>query len=330
MIGRRFVVAGGAGFIGSHFVRSLLSSDQTERVTVLDNLCSGSLKNLSDIQDDSRLRILECDITEPLPVLQSPDTILHLASFANPKDYETHPLETLLVNSKGNENLLDLANRSRSRYVYFSSSEVYGNHNPLPNAGLSENCLGHLHLGHSRSCYSTGKVFGEEYVRTACSKMALDCLIVRPFNIYGPNMDINAGYGRVIPNFLKWAQSGMSLQINGDGRQERSFCYIDDFVDCMMRLLDTDFRVDSVVNIGNPEPVKIIELAELVNRITGNPSGVTFSEGYPYEPRYRTPNINKVREWIGWEPLTSLKEGVTKMLESFSTEETGGEVRCRT
>jgi nucleoside-diphosphate-sugar epimerase len=122
----------------------------------------------------------------------------------------------------------------------------------------------------------------------------------------------------------------MPLQVNGDGLQERSFCYIDDFIDCMMKLLNTEFIVDSVFNIGNPEPVRIIELAELVNSITGNPSFVTFSERYPYEPRYRTPNIDKIRGWIGWEPVTSIKEGLTKMLESFRIEEIGGEVRCRT
>ncbi|MFQ6059886.1 MAG: NAD-dependent epimerase/dehydratase family protein [Thermoplasmata archaeon] len=310
MIGKKFLIAGGAGFIGSHLVKRLLRIDDINEVTVLDNFSSGSLQNLAGLGRTRRLRIHECDITNRLPEVGEMDVILHLAACANPTDYEKRPVETLLVNSRGNENLLALAQRSGARYVYFSSSEVYGNRNPMPPLGLREQDECRIAPGQPRSCYPIGKMFGEEVVRSVSNRMSLDYLIVRPFNVYGPNMDPNTKYGRVIPNFIKWARSGLPLKVNGDGTQERSFCHIDDFIDCMISLLERPFPPERIVNIGNPEPVSILTLAFLVNEVVGNRSGITFAERYPFEPQYRTPNIDRVKKWTGWRPRISLLKGL--------------------
>ena len=320
MIGRRFVIAGGAGFIGSHLVRRLLQIDERTQVIVLDDFSSGSMQNLADHSDSRRLRVIECDITGRLPRIGDADTILHLAACANPTDYEKRPIRTLLVNSRGNENLLALARRNGARYVYFSSSEVYGDHIPMPNAGLGEEDASKIVLGKSRSCYPTGKIFGEEFVRSVCSRISIDHLIVRPFNVFGPNMDSNTKYGRVIPNFLKWGRLGLPLKVNGDGTQERSFCYIRDFIDCMTHLLERPFPPERVVNVGNPEPVSILSLACLVNRIVGNPSGIAFAQRYPFEPKHRTPNIERVNAWTGWRPKVPLEEGLRMMMWSKKEE----------
>jgi len=320
---KRYLIAGGAGFIGSHLVDQLLK--EHAHVTVIDNLVTGSRTNLS-LQDSNKdLEFLEIDITKALPRLDDYDIVLHLASVANPVQYEVHQMDCLLVNSVGSKNLLEVAGRSNARYVFFSSSEIYGGHDQSVGA-LTETSPSIVHLNHKRSPYFIGKMYAEEMARTYCEAAGLDFLIVRPFNIYGPKMDVNARYGRVIPNFIKWAVSGEPLKLNGDGRQKRSFCHVEDLVGCVTRLLKKPVFEHKVVNIGTPEPITIRELADMINTLAGNRAGITFTERYEYEPFYRNPDIDLVRQWVSWEPRIKLRDGLSSMIEEEIVR-TGQEVR---
>ena len=295
-------------------VSRLLNRDVGGEVVVLDDFSTGSIANLRGVLDDSRLTVIKHDITRSLPRLSQVDLIIHLATRANPADYEQSSIETLLANSRGNETLLRLAAASRARYVYFSSSEVYGNHAPPPECGLAEDAGSHLVLGRARSPYAIGKAFGEEIVRAIGDRGSLDYLIVRPFNVYGFAMDEGSPYGRVITNFLRWARMRQPLRVNGDGTQERSFCWIDDFVDCIQLLVNRPFPPDRTVNVGNPETIRIVDLALLVNELAGSHAGIEFASRYQYEPDYRTPNIDRVTAWTGWRPKVGLREGLGAML----------------
>jgi nucleoside-diphosphate-sugar epimerase len=310
------IIAGGAGFIGSHLVRNLLGRNGNLHLTVIDNLSTGSIKNLNDHLDDARLEFIEADITKPLTDIPDIDIILNLAAIANPLDYEQHRLDTLMVNSRGNENLIKMARRWGAKYVFFSTSEVYGDHNPLPANGLREedNCRQVLHT--KRSPYAIGKMFGEEIVSNLCTEAGLDYLIIRPFNVYGPNMDVRSPYGRVIPNFLNWAILKRPLKVNGDGTQQRSFIWIEDFIEALLRLIEQPNLDAPVVNIGNPISVSILELALLVNKITRNPAGIEFADRYPFEPHFRTPNIDRITQLTGWFPKVSLAKGLEHILRT--------------
>lgn len=312
MTSLRYLIAGGAGFIGSHLVDRLLSHDA--EVIVLDNFSSGSKRNLELLNDNPHLKVFNIDITKNLPELHDFDAIFHLAAIANPTDYEMHPIETLLVNSEGNKNLIELARQSNSRYYFFSSAEIYGHHKPISKGGIIEDNMSYIVLNQKRSPYYIGKIYGEEFVRVLCSEFNLEYIIVRPFNIYGPRMDLKTSYGRVIPNFIKWALLGQPLAINGDGTQERSFCYIDDFIECIMKTLEKKSIDYDTINIGNPEPIKIFTLAQKINEITGNQSGYVSRKRYKYEPKYRTPNIERAKKWLAWEPKVKLEEGILAII----------------
>lgn len=311
---KNILVAGGAGFIGSHLTEALLKKGF--EVYVIDNLITGSMENLEHLNRVPKLHVFHRDITKKLPDIPPCEVIFNLAAIANPNDYERDPLAVLWVNSLGNMNLLQLAKRWGSKYVFFSSSEVYGHHNSLNGDGLSEEQSSILYLNHKRSPYFVGKIFGEEIVRNTCEDEDLDYIIIRPFNIYGPRMDMKTNYGRVIPNFIKWALSNKPLIINGDGSQERSFCYINDFIDAVMGILSQKSYKYRIVNIGHPESIKILDLAHLINEILDNKAGFIFSDRYPFEPKYRRPNIYRVKNWIGWEPKTRIEEGIKLILKS--------------
>lgn len=326
MIPGSYLIAGGAGFIGNHLVRKLLSYNNVTNIVVVDNFATGSVNNLEDVKKDTRLKILNCDITTNLPKMPSFDLIFHLAAIANPTQYEVDPINTLLVNSRGNENLLQIAKESKSSYIYFSSSEIYGNHNPVPQKGMNEETVSHFVLNQKRSPYFVGKAFGEEIVRTVCTAENIDHLIIRPFNVYGPKMDIKASYGRVIPNFITWARKNQPLQIHGDGTQVRAFCYIDDFIDAVISLLEYSFPPKRVVNIGSQEPISILGLANMINKMLSNPAGHIFTDRYKFEPKIRIPNIERISNWSGWEPKIKRKEGLRKTIESFEVDKEYGNI----
>ena len=309
---KRFLIAGGAGFLGSHFVKKLLNLKHIKRIVVLDNFSTGSLDNLIEVTDDPRLKVIETDISQTIPKLKEEfDYICHLAALANPVDYEKDPINTLTVNSDGVKNLIGLAGKTNAFYIYFSSSEVYGIYDCMPYRGLSEEeTVSRLILGKPRSPYAVGKCFGEELTRHLCSTHGIKSMIVRPFNVYGPNMDVKTNYGRVIPNFITWALKKEPLQINGDGTQIRTFCYIDDFIQALFLVLKLKSPPE-VINIGSRQQTRILDLAQQINEILDNQSnGYDFVERYQFEPMIRTPDLCKIIKLTGWRPVTGLKKGL--------------------
>jgi len=315
------LVAGGAGFIGCHIVDRLLSSDTTERVLVIDNFTSGTRENLKRFDSDDRLEVIEMDVTDPAVIETAGkgfDLVLHLAAVANPMDYEKQPLETLLVNSEGSRNLIEIAGKSGSRYVFFSSSEVYGDYNVLPIGPMSEISQSRIFLNQKRSPYVVGKCFGEEMAIYLCRKMEIEHLIIRPFNIYGPNMDLMTKYGRVIPNFCIWGLRGQSLRIHGDGTQVRTFCHIDDLVSGLFILLEKGVQGRSI-NIGYPDPISVIDLARMISNILGIEENFKFVEKYEFEPYIRRPDIRLINELTGWKPKVDLRAGLDRTIDWFRT-----------
>lgn len=316
---KRVLVAGGAGFIGSHLVKYLLTNDHIERVVVVDNFISGSRKNLEDIENDERLCIIEMDITDPAILeLENEkfDLVAHLAAVANPIEYEELPLETLLVNSEGSQNLIDLAQSCGCQYIYFSSSEVYGNYNAIPNDSLDEGSQSRIVLNQKRSPYVVGKCFGEEMTISLCRAVGIEHLIVRPFNIYGPNMDLETHYGRVIPNFVIWGLRDEQMRIHGDGTQIRSFCHIDDFLNAFVMLLNKKITGKSI-NIGYPHPISIMDLARLITELLEKEEKFIHVEKYQFEPFMRVPDVSLIKEETGWVPEKTLKNGLVDVIDWF-------------
>ena len=308
----KYVIAGGAGFLGSHIVDYLL--DRGYKVVVLDNFSTGTLENLRKNINSPNLKIYNVDITQEVPDIKNVDGVFHLACNGNPYDYENYEINTLNVNSYGVVNLINLAERNNAWFIYFSSSEVYGDHIPLPKSGLVESNYSIHFLLHKRSHYPVGKMFGEEITSRLCRKKDIDYLIIRPFNIYGSRMDRKSSYGRVIINFFNWALNRKPCIVNGDGTQTRSFLYIDDFISFIDRIM----RVGvgklkwNVMNIGSTEEISIGELAEIINNICENDAGIKYAPRYPYEPMYRRPNIDRAKS-LGWKPKIPLRDGLKKL-----------------
>lgn len=319
--GKTLLIAGGAGFLGSHFVKKLLSLKDVKKVVVLDNFSSGSLNNIAEVINDPRLKVIETDISYPISKLTEEfDYVCHLAALANPIEYEKNPIATLTVNSDGVQNMIEIARKNNAYYVYFSSSEVYGVYDCLPYRGLSEEeTVSRLILGKPRSPYAVGKCFGEELTRHFCGYYGNKYTIIRPFNVYGPNMDVNTNYGRVIPNFITWALKKEPLQINGDGTQIRTFCYIDDFMEALFRLLKAE-DPPKVINIGSRQQIRILDLAQLINEMLANkPSGYRFVEKYQYEPMIRFPDLSMIFRLTGWKPETELGNGLRNTINWLKT-----------
>ncbi|MBN1389803.1 MAG: NAD-dependent epimerase/dehydratase family protein [Candidatus Thermoplasmatota archaeon] len=316
---KKFLVAGGAGFIGSHLVRYLLSREETEHVLVIDNFISGSWKNIEDLLDDPRMEVMDSDIIDTV-ILERDypdlDIVLHLATIANPTDYERNPISTLSVNSIGTSNLIEIAGKTKAMFVFFSSSEVYGSHEISPGRSLSEICHSRIILNQKRSPYVVGKCYGEELTISRCNENNIPYLIIRPFNIYGSNMDMESQYGRVITNFIIWGLEGNSLRVHGDGTQIRSFCHIDDFLAALFQLLNRGI-VGKSINIGYPHPISILDLAHLICELIGVEEDFKYVKRYEFEPFWRIPDIALIKELTGWEPQKNLRKGLIETIQWF-------------
>lgn len=306
----RILITGGAGFIGSHLADRFLSDGHS--VIAVDNFLTGSRQNVEHLQGDSRFRLVEHDITETSPVIDSDlDAVLHFASPASPIDYLKYPIETLKVGSYGTINALELARAKQARYMLASTSEIYGD--PLVHP-QTEDYFGNVDSIGLRSVYDEAKRFAESATMAYHRQHGVDTRIVRIFNTYGPRMRLDDG--RVVPNLIGQALRGQPLTVYGDGRQTRSFCYIEDEVDGLVRLLNSSEI--SPVNIGNPHEMTITRFAELINEITGNSGGIVYeSKRIPGDPQTRRPDISKAQRLLDWEPNVGIREGLERTIEYF-------------
>jgi len=306
---KRALVTGGAGFIGSRLCDALLA-DSVE-VVCLDNFTTGRAENIASAGGDPRFTVVEADVTEPLDV--KADMIFHLASPASPLDYYEMPVETLLANSLGTLNCLDLADRLGVRMLMASTSEVYGDPEVSPQ---TEEYYGHVNPVGLRSCYDEGKRFGEALCKAFERKSETDVVIVRIFNTYGARM--RKDDGRVIPNFVCQALDGEPLTIYGDGSQTRSFCHVSDMVDGLLRAMRTPEASGEIVNLGNPNEMRVIDLAARIREMTSSESAMVFEALPQDDPLQRKPDITKAMRLLGWAPRIGLEEGLGDVIAWFS------------
>ena len=309
----KILVTGGAGFIGSHLCKSLL--DDGYQVVCLDSLITGNKKNIEGLLTNSNFEFLELDVTKPNDQIKnlSVNYIFHLASPASPIDYQNLPEETLLVNSQGTLNMLNLSKETNAKILIASTSEIYGD--PLEHP-QKETYWGNANSFGPRSCYDESKRFAEAATYVFLQKHKIDARIVRIFNTYGPNMQKDDG--RVVSNFINWAISGEDIKIDGDGSQTRSFCYVTDLVDGIKKAMFTEGTKGEIFNLGNPEEYKISELAEKIIELLNSKSKVTFSGSFrPDDPMQRCPDITKAQTVLNWEPKVKLEEGLIKTIEYY-------------
>lgn len=306
----KILVTGGAGFIGSHLVKTLL--DSGNEVTAMDNLSSGSTQNLESYMEKDKLVIHLHDVVDKI-ALPGFDQIYHLASLASPVFYQKDPIATALSNSAGTYNLLVQARKNKAKILFTSTSEVYGN--PLQHP-QRESYWGNVNPHGIRSCYDESKRFGESLMMDFHRQYGVETRIARIFNTYGPGM--NSNDGRVIPNFIVQALTDRPITVYGDGKQTRSFCYVSDMVRGLVSLMASDFT--EPVNIGNPVEITVLELVEEILKLSGSKSGIVFAELPEDDPQRRCPDISRAMQVLSWEPSVSLEEGLKETIGWFKRE----------
>ena len=313
----KIIVTGGAGFLGSHLCKRLLG--EGNEVICLDNLLTGSIDNIRPLQDYKNFEFRQVDVSEKLPDDLKADQIYHLASPASPnlhshKSYHSLPFETMKVNTQGTWNLCDLALANKAKILFASTSECYGN--PLEHP-QKEEYRGNVSTTGPRSVYDEAKRFGETIVAAYVRSKDLDGKIIRIFNTYGPGMSLDDG--RVVIEFIQSALKNKPIPIFGDGAQTRSFCYVDDLIEGIIKVMNSDKSKGEIFNLGNPGEYTILELAGTVKKITDSRSEMSFVESLPKDdPLKRRPDITKAKEVLNWEPKISLEEGLKKLLQSLA------------
>jgi len=307
------VVAGGAGFLGSHLCQRLLG--EGHRVVCVDNLITGRRSNVADLEADEHFRFVEHNVCDPIEIDGAVDNVLNFASPASPIDYLELPIQTLKVGSLGTHNSLGLAKAKGARYLLASTSEVYGD--PLEHP-QKESYWGNVNPIGPRGVYDEAKRFAEAMAMAYHRVHGLEVRIVRIFNTYGPRMRL--GDGRVVPAFLEQALLGEPLTVFGDGSQTRSFCFVDDLIEGIYRLLESDYG--EPVNLGNPHEMTILEFAETILKVTGTESRIVFEPLPQDDPKVRQPDIALARRVLGWEPKVALEEGLRRTVGYFRDEVT--------
>jgi dTDP-glucose 4,6-dehydratase len=306
----RTIITGGAGFIGSHLCERFLA--RGDAVLCVDNLITGALANIEHLRSNERFQYIHHDISHPLEIDGPVDNVLHFASLASPADYLRYPIQTLKVGALGTHNTLGLAKLKNARFLLASTSEVYGDpqvHPQREDYWGSVNCVG------VRGCYDESKRFAEAIAMAYLRTHGVNTAIVRIFNTYGPKMRLDDG--RVLPNFMGQALRGEPLTVYGDGSQTRSFCYVDDLVEGIVRLLDTDFH--EPVNLGNPDEVTILEFAKEILALVGGKSALDYRPLPQDDPKVRQPDIARARALLGWEPRIDRHDGLKRTLAYFQT-----------
>ncbi len=302
------LVTGGAGFIGSHLCDRFV--EKKLNVICVDNLISGDMKNITQLLKKNNFKFVRHDISKPIKIKGSVDYILHFASPASPVDYMMYPIQTLKVGALGTHNALGLAKAKKAKFMLASTSEVYGD--PLVHP-QPESYWGHVNPIGPRGVYDEAKRFAEAITMAYHRVHKIDSRIIRIFNTYGPRM--RRQDGRAVPNFIDQALKNIPITVYGDGSQTRSFCYIDDLVEGIIKLMHSD--IHTPINIGNPNEFTIKELARIVLKLTGSKSRIVYKPLPQDDPKQRKPIIAQAKRLLKWQPKTPLKEGLERTISWF-------------
>ena len=305
---KTILVAGGAGFIGVNLIAKLL--EKKNHIICLDNYFTSDPKNIFKLKKDKNLEIIRHDIT--FPIFLEVDEIYNLACPASPKHYQKDPVQTLKASVNGSINLLGLAKRTKAKIFQASTSEIYGD---PKNSPQNENYWGNVNPIGIRSCYDEGKRCAETLFFDYHRQHKIKIKIARIFNTYGPFMAVNDG--RVVSNFINKALRNKTIEIYGDGSQTRSFCYIDDLTDGIIKIMDTSDKTTGPINLGNNHEINILDLAEKIIKIIGSKSKISFKKLPLDDPKKRKPDISKAWKNLKWKPKTSLQNGLEKTIEYF-------------
>jgi dTDP-glucose 4,6-dehydratase len=307
----RAVITGGAGFLGSHLCDRLLAEGW--EVLALDNFITGAEANVRHLAGNSKFRLEKKDASKPLDVDGEVEYVMHFASPASPPDYLKYPIETMMVGSLGTQNALELALRKHAKFFMASTSECYGDPEMSPQR---EDYWGHVNSVGPRSVYDEAKRFSEAMTMAYQRHHGVDTRIVRIFNTYGPRMRLNDG--RALPNFVFQALSKQPLTIYGDGQQTRSFCYVDDLIEGIFRLMHVKEHLP--VNLGNPQEITILEFAERIRKHFDDAPQIIFKALPQDDPKRRCPDISKAKRLLNWQPKVFLEEGLKQTLAYFKEE----------
>jgi UDP-glucuronate decarboxylase len=306
----KILITGGAGFLGSHLTEKLLK--EGNEVLVVDNFFTGTKQNLAHLLNSPNLEVMRHDVTFPLYV--ETNQIYNLACPASPVHYQYDPVQTTKTSVHGAINMLGLAKRTRARILQASTSEVYGDPEAHPQ---SEEYWGNVNPIGIRSCYDEGKRCAETLFFDYYRQYQLSIKVVRIFNTYGPRMHPNDG--RVVSNFIMQALQGKDITIYGDGQQTRSFCYVDDLIDAMIKMMSSEVGFTGPVNVGNPKELTMLQLAEAILKISGSKSKLIHKSLPPDDPKQRQPNIALARAKLDWEPKVDLEDGLKETIDYFKS-----------
>lgn len=306
----RIVVLGGAGFLGSHLCDALVK--RGDEVVAVDNFSTGSKNNLQQLNNAKNFSVVDADICEPIEIAGRVDLVLNFASPASPKKYLQIPIQTLQAGSLGTENAAQLALKNNARLIMASTSEVYGD--PLTSP-QSETYFGNVNPIGVRSCYDEAKRFAEALLMAHSRVSGLNLGIVRIFNTYGPRLDPDDG--RVVSTLISQAVSNQDLTVHGDGRQSRSFCYVDDLIRGVIALADSNEI--GPINLGNDKEISVLELANLVLKINQSSNKITFTQAMDDDPQQRCPDLTLAKSKLNWSPTISVEDGLSRTIDWFKS-----------
>ncbi len=310
--GKKALVSGGAGFIGS-WLCDVLANFDTEVICV-DDLSTGRIKNIDHLRKNPKFKLVKCDIVN-FESNEKFDLIFHLAGHASPEEYQTHPIETLEASSFGSARMAELARKNDAMILFASTSEVYGDAEVVP---TPESYWGKVNPIGPRSCYDEGKRFAEALLIAYHKQHGLDVRIPRIFNSYGPRLREDGLYGRAMSRFISQALSGAPITVYGDGKQTRSFCYITDTIISLMLLASNDSAKGEIVNVGNSQEIRILDLARKIKVLTRCKSSIVFHPLPKDDPKRRCPNISKLEKLIGFQPKVGFEDGLRRIINWFS------------
>ncbi len=310
---KSILVTGGAGFIGSHLCKALVKKGY--KVICVDNLKTGKIENLKEIINNRNFKFIKYNIIKPLKLNKKINYIFHLASYASPPYYQKYSIETLMTNSAGTYNILEVARKNKATFLITSTSEVYGDPKEHPQ---KESYWGNVNPVGVRSCYDEAKRFAESLTMEYMRKYNLDVRIVRIFNTYGPRLQKDDG--RVISNFIYQAINNLPITIYGKGMQTRSFCYVSDMVGGLLKMMFNKNARGQIINLGNPDEFTIKEAAYIILKLTGSKSKIVYKKLPEDDPTRRRPDITKAKKILNWKPEIKLEEGLKATIKWFKDE----------